>query len=92
MDFFYVYVLFSLKDFKLYIGYTSDLEARKRQHFGGEVLSTAPRRPLEIIYYESHLSQKDALRREKYFKTSSGRRTLKMMLRTSLEERNYQGL
>lgn len=45
-----VYILFSKKDFLLYVGYTSDLKVRKTKHDIGGVKSTAPRRPLELIF------------------------------------------
>ena len=83
---FYVYVLFSDFDQKLYIGYSQDVHKRFRQHGNGEVKSTAPRRPLKLIYFEAHLSKHDALRREKYFKTTAGKRTLKLVLRESMKE------
>ncbi len=91
-NFYFVYVLFSEKDRKLYIGFTSDLEQRKRQHFNGEVISTFRRRPLKLIYFEAHLSKIAALRREAYFKTTSGKRTLRQMLKETLEELQYEGL
>ena len=66
---YYTYVLRSLKDGKMYTGYTKDLKLRFEQHEKGQVESTRRRKPLEIIYYEACKSQDDALRREKYFKT-----------------------
>jgi len=78
---FFVYILQSLKDNKLYIGYTTNLEKRINQHNNGEVASTKPRRPLKLIFYEAYLDQKDALRREDYFKTTKGKRSLKIMLK-----------
>ena len=51
-----------------------------------KTLVLRPRRPLQLIYYEAHLSQSDAMRREKYFKTSKGKSTVRQMLRNSLEE------
>ena len=66
---YYTYVLRSLKDGKMYTGYTKDLKLRFEQHEKGQVESTRHRKPLEIIYYEACKSQDDALRREKYFKT-----------------------
>lgn len=81
-----VYVLYSLKDFKLYIGYTTNLTRRLTEHFKGRTKSTAPRRPLKLIFCEYYLSQKDAMRREGYFKTTAGKRTLKLMLRESYKE------
>jgi len=81
---YYVYVLLSLEDNKFYVGFTSDLERRLKEHNSGKNTSTKSRLPLELIYYEAHLSKTDAARRERYFKTSKGKSTLKQMLRESL--------
>ncbi len=64
-----------------YIGYTMNLEKRLRDHADGKTKSTAPRRPFDLIYCEFHTSKSDAMRRERYFKTDSGRRTLTLMTR-----------
>ena len=74
---YYTYVLKSLKDNELYIGYSADLKNRIKEHCDGVVVATADRRPLQLIYYEACLSKKKALDREKYFKTGFGRRFLK---------------
>lgn len=76
----YVYVLQSLKDFKLYTGYTSNLEARLQKHNEGAVRSTQNRIPFKVIYYEACLSQEDALHREKYLKTTYGKRYIRHRL------------
>lgn len=68
----------------MYIGFTTDLDRRLLEHFQGRSKSTAPRRPLMLIFCEYYLSEWDARRREKYFKTTSGKKTLKLMLRESL--------
>ena len=80
--FYYTYVLQSEKDGKKYIGYTKNLNLRFEQHQNGKVESTKHRRPLKLIYFEACLNQKDALRREKYFKTHYG----KMFLKNRLKE------
>lgn len=67
---FYVYILQSIKDNKLYIGYTKDLKNRFLQHNKGLVESTKKRRPFNLIYYESYKNQQDALDREHSFKNS----------------------
>jgi putative endonuclease len=79
-----VYVLYSLKDNSFYIGFTENLKQRLTDHFHGSSKSTAPRRPFRLIFCEYFLSKKDALRREKYFKTTKGKRTLKLLLKNSL--------
>lgn len=81
---YYVYVLLC-KDENFYIGFTRSIERRLVEHQNGKVFSTKGRLPITLIYYEAHLSKKDALRREKYLKTTSGRKALRLMLRTYLK-------
>jgi putative endonuclease len=76
-----VYVLQSLKNESLYIGYTTDLRKRLDYHNNGRNVSTKPYMPWQLIHYEAYRSGKDAERREKYFKTSQGSRLLKRMLK-----------
>lgn len=66
---FYAYVLFSRKDSQFYSGFTEDLKGRFEQHSKGQVASTRERRPLDIVYSEACLCKRDALHRERYFKT-----------------------
>jgi putative endonuclease len=79
---FYTYVLRSRKDNKFYYGYTADLKLRIEQHKSGEVKATKNRLPVDLVYYEACLSQEDALRREKYFKTYHGRMYIKKRLKS----------
>ena len=77
---FYTYVLKSKKDYKLYIGWTNDLESRFKRHSDGLVDATKYRLPLELVYYEACLDQKSAIAREKQLKTGFGRAYLKRRL------------
>ncbi len=45
-----VYTLLSLKDSKLYTGFTKDLTRRLSEHFYGLVASTKLRRPFKLIH------------------------------------------
>ena len=78
---YYVYVLQSITDNKLYNGYTDNLKRRFADHNLGKVESTKHRRPFKLIYYEAYLHQQDATTREKYFKTQWGRNYLKKTLK-----------
>jgi putative endonuclease len=73
----YTYVLRSLADGQLYVGWTNDLRNRLLEHNKGLVRATKSRRPLELVYYEACLDRSRAIKREKYFKTGFGRRFLK---------------
>ncbi|MCK5590790.1 MAG: GIY-YIG nuclease family protein [Candidatus Pacebacteria bacterium] len=61
---YYLYILKSKKDDKLYIGSTNDLRRRLSEHNGGKVQSTKSRRPFELRYYESFYCEHDARKRE----------------------------
>lgn len=78
--FFYVYVLESLKDRERYIGYTENLNRRIEEHTKGLSFSTKVRLPFKLIYFEGCLNEEDAKRRERYLKTTQGRRFLGLRL------------
>jgi len=81
MKFYYVYVLKSKnKDF-IYVGQTTDLRRRFKEHNNKEELSTKHYAPFELIFYEAYRNRKDCLRREEYLKTTKGKTTLKSMLK-----------
>ncbi len=73
---YYTYVLRSIKDGNLYIGWTDNLEERTTEHTEGKVSSTKWRRPIELVYYEACVNKEKAIAREKYFKSGFGRRYL----------------
>ena len=82
---FYTYVLYSLKDSRLYTGYTSDLKRRVLEHNNGNVSSTKNRCPLLLIYFEGCLSEMDAKTREKYLKSGNGKIYLRNRLKRYFE-------
>ena len=87
----YVYVMLSLKDNEFYTGYTADLDRRFEDHRQGRVNSTRDRRPLQLVYYEACVAMEDALKREKYLKTTWGKRYLRNRLKTYLKSHRPLG-
>lgn len=85
---YYVYILRSLKDNGLYIGYTNDLKKRIQRHNRGESSATINRLPFKLIYYQAFISQKDALETEKYLKTTRGWERIHRMLEDTLQRDN----
>ena len=81
---YYVYILFSLKDQKFYIGYSKNLKQRISQHNYGEVKSTKNRRPLKLIHYEYFIDEGDAKSREVFLKSGFGREQMKKALQNTL--------
>ena len=84
----YVYVLRSKRDNKLYIGCTDDLRKRVELHNAGKVPATKLRRPLALIHYEAYLNKFDAFAREKWLKTGWGRNHLKKVLKNYFHEKS----
>lgn len=83
---FFVYVCKSLKDHRLYIGSTNNLERRLQEHARGEVTSTKHRQPFELLYYEVYKVETDARMREKYLKGGGrARKNLKIQLAETLK-------
>ena len=77
---YYFYVLYSLKDKRLYKGYSSDFSNRFLRHNSGGVPSTQHRRPLILIHLEKYPDKKQALQRERFSKTPEGGIQLKQFL------------
>jgi len=79
---YFVYVLKSKKDGKLYTGITNDIKRRIKEHNKGVVStpSTKNRGPFELIYFEKLKSRINAREREKYLKSGAGREYLKNKL------------
>ena len=78
-----VYILL-LNNGQLYTGYTTDLVRRLPEHFSGGVASTRNYRPLRLIHYEAYELESDARRREKFLKTTEGKRLLRQQIRDLL--------
>ena len=83
-QFYYVYLLQSLKGLKWYTGYTKDLRNRFREHSENKSTYTRGRGPFRLIYYEACLNEWDAKAREKYLKSGMGRRYLKNRMKRFL--------
>jgi putative endonuclease len=83
---YYIYVFLSERDKQFYTGYTSDLDRRLDEHQKGKVFSTCKRLPVKLVYYEASINQVDALYREKYLKSTYGKRYIRNRLKHFLKE------
>ena|GEM_PF-371525 len=88
---YYVYLLQSLKDSKLYIGRTDNLINRLEEHNRGNVQSTKYRRQLELIYYEAYRNREDSKGRERGLK-KSGSVYMALIKRIGLSREQRNGL
>lgn len=81
---YYVYVIISESDGKFYTGFSEDVYKRLEQHNAGLVTSTKARKPFKLVYFEASLNKSDALHREKYLKTTYGKRYIKTRIKNHL--------
>ena len=77
---YFVYILKSEIDGRLYKGQTSDIDKRIIEHNSGKTKSTKDYKPWTLVYFEVFETREEAVLREKYFKTGSGREFLKEKL------------
>jgi putative endonuclease len=70
---YYVYILQSFKNDKLYIGHTDNLSRRLEEHNtgrGGKY--TRQNKPWKLLYSEEHSDRSSAAKRETYLKSTKG--------------------
>lgn len=67
----YIYIL-KLVNNTFYIGYSSDVKQRVKDHRQGKVPRTRNFIPLKLVFYAAFVSKKKALEFERYLKTKSG--------------------
>ena len=77
---FHVYILYSARIKKTYVGLTSNLEARIKSHNVSSKGWTIRGRPWVLIYSEHFNSKADALIREKELKSGKGRVYIKEVI------------
>ncbi len=82
---YYVYILYSEKLQKKYIGYTQDLKQRLSDHNSRKVTFTSKGTPWQLVYYEAFRNKKDAQAEERFLKTGQGRERLLHLLKNTLK-------
>jgi putative endonuclease len=76
---FFVYIIYSTKAAKKYIGQTSNLTLRMEQHNTNHYLSyTNNKGPWSLIHSEEFQTRSEALAREKMLKSGVGRDWIKI--------------
>ena len=78
---YYIYVLFSEKLNKRYIGSTRDVNNRLKEHNTGKSRFTKAGVPWKLIYQESYQSNHEARRRELFLKSGVGRKLLDQIVK-----------
>jgi putative endonuclease len=79
-DYYLVYILYSKTFDKTYVGYTQDLIDRFYSHNKFATKGYTIRfRPWEVMHIELFKTKKEAIAREKYYKSGAGRAQIKLI-------------
>jgi putative endonuclease len=77
MSVYFVYAIRSLKDGRIYVGMTCDLERRIKEHNQGKTPSTKFYRPWKLLYNANCTNRIEARKEEKKLKSGFGKEFLK---------------
>jgi len=79
---YYIYLIKSERNGKVYVGQTSKLpSARLTEHNRGSNDWTKQNRPFSLLYYESYECKKDVVKREIFYKSGIGKRIKKAIIK-----------
>jgi putative endonuclease len=82
---FTVYILYSEKIDKYYIGFSSNVSERLLKHNRNSKGFSAKGRPWIIVYTEAYSSKKEAMAREKQLKNWKNRERIESLIKTGSE-------
>jgi len=78
---YYVYVIQSEVDNRLYVGLSKDCKKRLQSHNNGETFSTKGYRPWQLVYLEEVGTRNQERKREKYLKSGTGKEYIKNLVK-----------
>jgi len=81
MEEWFVYIIYSEKINKYYVGVTDDLDWRLERHNMGWGKYTKRGIPWRLVYYETYETKSDALKREKEIKQKKSRTYIENLIR-----------
>jgi putative endonuclease len=77
---FFVYILFSQKINRYYVGYTSDLDKRLQEHNSGISTFTAKASDWKIMFTQQFNSREEAHKRELEIKNKKSRKYIEWLI------------
>jgi putative endonuclease len=78
----FIYILFSFKINRYYVGSTDDLGWRLERHNSGWGRYTKKGIPWKLVYYETYQTKSEALKREKEIKRKKSRKYIESLIHT----------
>ena len=85
---YYVYILYSARVDRYYVGQMDDLTSRLQHHNDGKVTSTKAYVPWEMKYNETCETRSEAMRREREIKARKSRSYIKALIAGSINRQS----
>jgi putative endonuclease len=76
----FLYILYSSKRDKFYIGSTNDLQRRLNEHNNSHTPSTRGGEPWNLVYHEEFENKPDARKRERAIKAKKSRTYIEFLI------------
>ena len=90
MVMYYLYILLNEVKTRTYTGVADNVNKRLAEHNAGRTRSSRPHRPYKIIHTESFATLSEARQKEKFYKSTTGRRRLKEMFFSEPSDENIE--
>jgi putative endonuclease len=84
-----VYILLNRARTRTYTGVAAEVDERLKRHNDGHVPASRPYRPYEVIYVETYSTLKEARRKERFYKSTTGRRKLRELISRLSADANH---
>ena len=76
----YVYIIYSKRRDRYYIGQTENIEKRIKEHNAGYTKSTKCGKPWELKYHEEYMERQEAVQRERDLKKQKSRKIIEDLI------------
>ncbi|MCK4357141.1 MAG: GIY-YIG nuclease family protein [Candidatus Cloacimonetes bacterium] len=80
---YFIYILYSEKKDKYYVGHTNNLTLRLKRHNSGRNKSTKSGVPWEMVYFEEYETKSEAMKRENKIKKQKSKKYITELLNKS---------
>jgi putative endonuclease len=83
LNMYFVYILYSVKLDRYYVGSTGNLEDRLKRHNSGRSTYTKPGIPWKLVYSKQYQTRSEAYSAEQYIKSQKSRMYIERLIENS---------
>jgi putative endonuclease len=84
-----VYILLNIPKTRTYTGVAANVNQRLKKHNDVKVPASRPYRPYKVIHIETYPTLKEARQKERFYKSTTGRRRLREIISQMSKDINH---